>query len=102
MHAGSPVLVVDDVLASGEMLCAVLELLCKAGVGAGDVSIMVVAEFPALVADTCSLVVALARPESRVSWCLVGSSHHHRRHAGVYAIDMADERRTEFCHYSSL
>lgn len=41
------VVVVDDVLSKGETLCAVLELLKKAGVRAENVSIMVVAEFPA-------------------------------------------------------
>jgi adenine/guanine phosphoribosyltransferase-like PRPP-binding protein len=36
----------DDVLSTGETLCAVLQLLVEAGIGAKDVSIMVVAEFP--------------------------------------------------------
>lgn len=40
------VVVVDDVLSKGETLCAVLELLEKAGVRAENVSVMVVAEFP--------------------------------------------------------
>ena len=43
---GASVVVVDDVLSTGETLCAVLQLLDEAGVGAEDVSIMVVAEFP--------------------------------------------------------
>ncbi|KAI1403467.1 hypothetical protein F4819DRAFT_450899 [Hypoxylon fuscum] len=43
---GASVMVVDDVLATGETLCAVLQLLKEAGVGAEDVSVMVVAEFP--------------------------------------------------------
>ncbi|KAL8364725.1 hypothetical protein RB595_003826 [Gaeumannomyces hyphopodioides] len=43
---GASVVVVDDVLATGETLCAVLRLLGEAGVGAEHVSIMVVAEFP--------------------------------------------------------
>jgi adenine phosphoribosyltransferase len=43
---GTSVVVVDDVLSTGETLCAVLQLLDKAGIGAEDVSIMVVAEFP--------------------------------------------------------
>jgi adenine phosphoribosyltransferase len=43
---GASVLVVDDVLSTGETLCAVLQLLGKAGIDAEDVSIMVVAEFP--------------------------------------------------------
>ena len=43
---GASVVVVDDVLSTGETLCAVLQLLDKAGISAGDVSIMVVAEFP--------------------------------------------------------
>lgn len=43
---GASVVVVDDVLSTGETLCAVLHLLNQAGVGADDVSIMVVAEFP--------------------------------------------------------
>jgi adenine phosphoribosyltransferase len=43
---GTSVVVVDDVLSTGETLCAVLRLFDKAGIGAEDVSIMVVAEFP--------------------------------------------------------
>jgi adenine phosphoribosyltransferase len=43
---GTNVVVVDDVLATGETLCAVLELMQKAGVAAQDISVMVVAEFP--------------------------------------------------------
>ncbi|KAF7510704.1 hypothetical protein GJ744_006070 [Endocarpon pusillum] len=40
------VVVVDDVLSTGETLCAVLQLLNEAGIGAEHVSVMVVAEFP--------------------------------------------------------
>ncbi len=43
---GASVVVVDDVLATGKTLCAVLQLLDKAGIGAEDVSVMTVAEFP--------------------------------------------------------
>jgi adenine phosphoribosyltransferase len=43
---GASVVVVDDVLATGKTLCAVLQLLDKAGIGAEDVSVMAVAEFP--------------------------------------------------------
>lgn len=43
---GASVVVVDDVLCTGETLCAVLQLLGKAGVRPEDISIMVVAEFP--------------------------------------------------------
>ncbi|KAK3645814.1 hypothetical protein LTR22_014582 [Elasticomyces elasticus] len=43
---GSSVVVVDDVLATGKTLCAVLKLLNEAGIGAEAVSVMVVAEFP--------------------------------------------------------
>ncbi|KAL6411865.1 adenine phosphoribosyltransferase [Ilyonectria robusta] len=43
---GAPVVVVDDVLASGETLCAVLRLLDEAGISTRHVSVMVVAEFP--------------------------------------------------------
>lgn len=43
---GRPVVVVDDVLATGETLCAVLQLLDEAGVSVEDISIIVVAEFP--------------------------------------------------------
>ncbi|KAH6603207.1 hypothetical protein Trco_007982 [Trichoderma cornu-damae] len=43
---GASVVVVDDVLATGETLCAVLQLLGEAGIDAEDVSVMVVAEFP--------------------------------------------------------
>ncbi|EME42619.1 hypothetical protein DOTSEDRAFT_36452 [Dothistroma septosporum NZE10] len=42
----SVIVVVDDVLSSGQTLCAVLQLLQKAGVKAKDVVVMVVAEFP--------------------------------------------------------
>ncbi|EOA85705.1 uncharacterized protein SETTUDRAFT_111453 [Exserohilum turcica Et28A] len=40
------IVVVDDTLASGETLCAVLQMLEDAGVAAENVSAMVVAEFP--------------------------------------------------------
>ncbi|KAK5133839.1 hypothetical protein LTR08_007170 [Meristemomyces frigidus] len=43
---GASVVVVDDVLATGETLCAVLQLLDEAGIGAENVNVMVVAEFP--------------------------------------------------------
>ena len=43
---GTSVVVVDDVLSTGETLCAVLQLLIEAGIGAEDINIMVVAEFP--------------------------------------------------------
>lgn len=43
---GGSVVVVDDVLATGETLCAVLELLGEAGVATENISVMVVAEFP--------------------------------------------------------
>ncbi|RBR26228.1 uncharacterized protein FIESC28_01011 [Fusarium coffeatum] len=40
------VVVIDDVLATGKTLCAVLQLLAEAGIGSENISIMVVAEFP--------------------------------------------------------
>ncbi|TGJ78135.1 hypothetical protein E0Z10_g10629 [Xylaria hypoxylon] len=43
---GASVVVVDDVLATGRTLCAVLQLLEESGIGATDVSVMTVAEFP--------------------------------------------------------
>ncbi|UPK94250.1 hypothetical protein LCI18_005185 [Fusarium solani-melongenae] len=43
---GASVVVVDDVLASGTTLWAVLRLLCKAGARVEDISVMIVAEFP--------------------------------------------------------
>ncbi|KAL7799941.1 hypothetical protein V8C37DRAFT_407432 [Trichoderma ceciliae] len=43
---GASVVVVDDVLATGETLCAVLQLLGEAGIGAEHVSVIIVAEFP--------------------------------------------------------
>lgn len=43
---GTSVVVVDNVLATGKTLCAVLHLLDKAGIGAENVNIIVVAEFP--------------------------------------------------------
>lgn len=45
-YADATIVVVDDVLSTGETLCAVLELLEKAGVHAENVSVMVMAEFP--------------------------------------------------------
>lgn len=47
LPAGASVIVVDDVLASGKTLCAMLRLLEKAGVKADGVIVLVVAEFPA-------------------------------------------------------
>jgi adenine phosphoribosyltransferase len=44
---GASVVVVDDVLSTGKTLCAVLQLLEKAGINTEYVSIMAVAEFPA-------------------------------------------------------
>lgn len=46
LPAGATVVVVDDVLATGKTLCAMLQLLVQAGVRAEDVSVMTVAEFP--------------------------------------------------------
>ncbi|KAL6698076.1 hypothetical protein J3F84DRAFT_366426 [Trichoderma pleuroticola] len=46
IRRGASVLVVDDVLATGETLCAVVQLLAEAGVSADRISVMVVAEFP--------------------------------------------------------
>jgi adenine phosphoribosyltransferase len=43
---GVPVVVIDDALATGKTLCAVLELLAKTGISNENISIMVVAEFP--------------------------------------------------------
>ncbi|KAF5550895.1 phosphoribosyl transferase domain-containing protein [Fusarium napiforme] len=43
---GNKVVVLDDVLATGETLVAVLELLVKVGLRPEDISVMVVAEFP--------------------------------------------------------
>ncbi|KAI1814186.1 hypothetical protein GGS20DRAFT_549726 [Poronia punctata] len=41
-----PIVVVDDVLATGETLCGVLDLLIKAGANLDYVTVLVVAEFP--------------------------------------------------------
>ncbi|KAF5595128.1 phosphoribosyl transferase domain protein [Fusarium subglutinans] len=46
VRKGDRVVVVDDVLATGETLVAVIELLVKAGLRLEDISVMVVAEFP--------------------------------------------------------
>lgn len=46
VNRGASVVVIDDVLATGKTLCAVLQLLGKAGVGAENAVVMVVAEFP--------------------------------------------------------
>ncbi|KAI1157601.1 phosphoribosyl transferase domain protein [Nemania serpens] len=43
---GVPVVVVDDVLATGKTLCAVLQLLVKAGIDVEDITVMTLAEFP--------------------------------------------------------
>ncbi len=43
---GALVVVVDDILSTGETLYAVQQLLDEAGIGAEDVSIIAVAEFP--------------------------------------------------------
>ncbi|GIZ42796.1 hypothetical protein CKM354_000605000 [Cercospora kikuchii] len=44
---GDRVVVVDDVLSSGETLCAVIQLLGEAGIGTEEMDVLVVAEFPA-------------------------------------------------------
>ncbi|KAK4194506.1 hypothetical protein QBC40DRAFT_344103 [Triangularia verruculosa] len=46
IRKGGKVVVVDDVLATGNTLCAVLRLLVKVGVEMTDISVIVVAEFP--------------------------------------------------------
>ncbi|KAF1848110.1 phosphoribosyl transferase domain protein [Cucurbitaria berberidis CBS 394.84] len=43
---GASVVIVEDVLSTGETLSAMLQLLDKAGIGAEDASVIVVAEFP--------------------------------------------------------
>lgn len=43
---GVSVVVVDDVLASGTTLCAVLRLLCQAGARVENINVMVMVEFP--------------------------------------------------------
>ncbi|KAK7977163.1 phosphoribosyl transferase domain protein [Apiospora saccharicola] len=65
VHAGASVVVVDDVLATGKTLCTVLQLLKKAGVGAENVSILVVAEFP------------VHRGRELLRKCGYGSTHVH-------------------------
>lgn len=47
LSKGSSVVVIDDVIASGETLCAVLHLLTQSGVEVQNINIMIVAEFPA-------------------------------------------------------
>jgi adenine phosphoribosyltransferase len=46
LRRGASVVVIDDVLATGETLVAALQLLTKAGVEVEDICVMVVAEFP--------------------------------------------------------
>ncbi|EAQ85568.1 hypothetical protein CHGG_06821 [Chaetomium globosum CBS 148.51] len=46
VRKGASVLVVDDVLATGRTLSAVLRLLAEGGVGAQSINVMVVVEFP--------------------------------------------------------
>ena len=43
---GGCFVVVDDVLATGRTLCAVLSLLAKADISSGNISVLTVAEFP--------------------------------------------------------
>ncbi|KAL6808374.1 hypothetical protein V8C40DRAFT_285718 [Trichoderma camerunense] len=43
---GASVVVVDDVLATGRTLYAILQLLAKAGISNKDISIIIIAEFP--------------------------------------------------------
>ncbi|PON25121.1 hypothetical protein TGAM01_v206202 [Trichoderma gamsii] len=43
---GASVVVINDVLATGEILCAVVQLLLESGINLQDISVMVVAEFP--------------------------------------------------------
>ncbi|KAK0660081.1 hypothetical protein QBC41DRAFT_331187 [Cercophora samala] len=43
---GRKVVIVDDVMATGKTLCALLKLLIKVGVDVKDIFVMVVAEFP--------------------------------------------------------
>ena len=43
---GGSVVVVDDVLATGRTLCAILQLLLETGINDENISVMVVAEFP--------------------------------------------------------
>jgi adenine phosphoribosyltransferase len=45
-HRGTSVVVVDDVLATGETLYAMLQLLIEVGIDTEQISVMVVAEFP--------------------------------------------------------
>ncbi|QKX53311.1 uncharacterized protein TRUGW13939_00389 [Talaromyces rugulosus] len=46
LSSGSRVVIVDDVLSTGETLCAMLQLLTKTGINIENIHIMVVAEFP--------------------------------------------------------
>ncbi|KAJ5100909.1 hypothetical protein N7456_006961 [Penicillium angulare] len=46
VSSNAPVVVVDDVLATGKTLCATIELLQKAHVPAQNISVIVIAEFP--------------------------------------------------------
>ncbi|KAF4450411.1 phosphoribosyl transferase domain protein [Fusarium austroafricanum] len=46
VRKGSSVVVIDDVLATGETMMAMLKLLVKAGIEVEDIHVMVVAEFP--------------------------------------------------------
>lgn len=46
ISSSASVVVVDDVLASGQTLCAVLQLLEQAGIQSGNITVLVVAEFP--------------------------------------------------------
>ncbi|KAK4122347.1 hypothetical protein N657DRAFT_672912 [Parathielavia appendiculata] len=70
--SGASVLVVDDVLATGQTLCAVLRLLGEAGVAAENVSAMVVAEFLSTVARICCAGVTLAKLRQARGSCSSG------------------------------
>lgn len=53
------IVIVDDTLATGETLCAVLQPLGEAGVAMENVSVSVVAEFQLTVDDNCCVNVDL-------------------------------------------
>ncbi|CAG8118858.1 unnamed protein product [Penicillium salamii] len=68
---GASVVVVDDVLASGRTMCAMLRLLEKAHVRMKDVSVLVVAEFLFTLAEDTCISVVWGRSTSNASWFLM-------------------------------
>ncbi|KAM0546210.1 hypothetical protein ACHAPJ_010995 [Fusarium lateritium] len=73
IHKGASVVVVDDVLATGRTLLAVLKLLAKAGIRMEDTGVMVVAEFPVHRGREFLRQYGYGRVHIQSCWYLAGS-----------------------------